>query len=32
MKWSPLALAGFVIALGAAAALFVGGFGYNHGW
>ena len=29
---SPVAIAGFVIALGAAVALFIGGFGYNRGW
>jgi uncharacterized protein (DUF1499 family) len=32
MRWSPLAIAGFIIALGAAVALFLGGFGYNRGW
>jgi len=32
MRWSPVAIAGFVIALGAAAALFIGGFGYSRGW
>ena len=32
MRWSPLAIAGFVIALGAAVAVFIGGFGYSRGW
>ena len=32
MRWSPLAIAGFVIALGAAVTLFIGGFGYSSGW
>jgi len=32
MRWSPIAIAGFAVALGAAAAAFASGFGYDRGW